>query len=55
MKIILDKKITNDGLKELYNLHLSGLGEINNLNNKINTLNLVEQVYQHLVTKLKKL
>ena len=39
MKVILDKKITKEDLKELYNLHLSDLDEINDSNNKIYTLN----------------
>ena len=39
MKVILDKKITKDDLKDLYNLHLSDLDEINDSNNKIYTLN----------------
>ena len=44
MKIILDKKITKDDLKDLYNLHLSDLDEINDTNNRILSLN--EQVKQ---------
>ena len=38
MKANLDKKITLDDLKELYNLHLGDLDEINDLKNKISVL-----------------
>ena len=44
MKLILDKKITKDDLKELYNLHLSDLDEINDTNNRILSVN--EQLKQ---------
>ena len=36
LKTILDKKITRDDLKELYNLHLSDLDEINDIKDNIN-------------------
>ena len=39
---ILDKKISKEDLKELYNLHLSDLDEINDTNNKI--LSVYDQV-----------
>ena len=42
MKLILDKKISKEDLKELYNLHLSDVDEINDTNNKI--LSVYEQV-----------
>jgi hypothetical protein len=44
MKLILDKKLTRDDLKELYNLHLSDLDEINDTNNRILSVN--EQLKQ---------
>ena len=44
MKLVLDKKITRDDLKELYNLHLSDLDEINDTNNRILSVN--EQLKQ---------
>ena len=34
MKFILDKKITKDDLKELYNFHLSGVDEINDIKDR---------------------
>ena len=34
MKFILDKKITKDDLKELYNFHLSGVDEINDMKDR---------------------
>ena len=42
MNLILDKKISKEDLKELYNLHLSDLDEINDTNNKI--LSVYDQV-----------
>ena len=42
MKLVLDKKISKEDLKELYNLHLSDVDEINDTNNKI--LSVYEQV-----------
>ena len=59
MKAILDKKITLDELKELYNLHLGDLDEINDSKNKISIL--YEQVkkalsgIQSLTSKLENL
>ena len=38
IKILLGKKISKDDLKELYNLHLSDVDEINDTNNKILTV-----------------
>ena len=45
MKLILDKKISKEDLKELYNLHLSDVDEINDTNNKI--LSVYDQVKKH--------
>ena len=59
MKASLDKKITLDDLKELYNLHLGDLDEINDTKNKISVL--YEQVkkalsgIQSLTSKLENL
>ena len=59
MKASLDKKITLDDLKELYNLHLGDLDEINDSKNKISVL--YEQVkralssIQSLTSKLENL
>ena len=36
MKAILDKKITREDLKELYNLHLNDLDEINDIKDNVN-------------------
>ena len=39
IKSILEKKISNDNLKELYNFHLSDLDEINDIKDTIHKLN----------------
>ena len=47
IKILLEKKISKDDLKELYNLHLSDVDEINDTNNKI--LSVYDQVKKNSV------
>ena len=42
IKLLIDKKISKEDLKELYNLHLSDVDEINDTNNKI--LSVYDQV-----------
>jgi hypothetical protein len=34
MKLLLDKKITKDDLKELYNFHLSQVDELNDIKDR---------------------
>ena len=56
MKLILDKKITKDDLKDLYNLHLHDLDEINDSNNRILSLNeQVKQINSNIKSILKKI